>query len=156
MAAVCIRRRGENDMRWQITCPFCKKEFGYDEDGQKSKIAQIRGELYAVKKHIAELKTYYKTPDIKNELRRCGLKEAKLCQALSAEKEKGLAYRERCEIAKFQIFKDVVRDRLGEDEFQKLIEKAESELEAYDIGNMMRGEYTRSQHLAHVTSINKI
>lgn len=53
------------------------------------------------------------------------------------------------------IFKMLVKERLGEKEYMKLIEKANTELEAYEISGQMWDGYSRA-HGKSVTGINKL
>lgn len=53
------------------------------------------------------------------------------------------------------IFKTLVKERLGEKEYMKLIEEANTELEAYEISGQMWDGYSRA-HGKSVTSINKL
>ena len=56
----------------------------------------------------------------------------------------------------YQVFKNLVKELVGETEYKKLLKKMTAELEAYQISGMMRHEYTRSNSKSDVTSINKI
>lgn len=56
----------------------------------------------------------------------------------------------------FQIFKDLVKDRLGEAAYKELLEKMEEEAKVYEISGLMRHEYTHSNSKSGVTSINKL
>lgn len=61
----------------------------------------------------------------------------------------------RVEDAHNAIFKTLVKERLGEKEYMKLIEEANTELEAYEISGQMWDGYSRA-HGKSVTSINKL
>ena len=57
--------------------------------------------------------------------------------------------------AQFQIFRELVKDRLGEDEYKKLVLQAEKELDAYKLSGLMRHEYSRAKGQS-ITNINKL
>lgn len=56
----------------------------------------------------------------------------------------------------FHLFKALTREYVGEDVYMEIIKKMETDLEAYKVSGCMMHEYTRSQHMSSVTSINKL
>lgn len=58
--------------------------------------------------------------------------------------------------AKYEILKEIVRDRYGEQAVLEMLKEADKELEAYKVSGLMVHEYTRSNSKSNVTSINKI
>lgn len=53
------------------------------------------------------------------------------------------------------IFRELVKDRLGEKEYMKLVLEAEKEIDAYKISGQMWHEYSRARGQS-VTNINKL
>ena len=56
----------------------------------------------------------------------------------------------------YQAFKEIVKERYGEDEYQKILAMVMEELKAYRISGLMRHEYTIGRSKKGVTSVNKL
>lgn len=145
-------------MKYQMTCPKCHYEFEYDNGYLDKNIARLGCEIYDIMHQLAEHNMLPKPEQI---ARTDWWKRAK--RSLS-EKQKELAelkaIRKVCDQQiksyEYQVFKDIVKEAVGEEQYKKFIEKMEAELEAYKISGLMRHEYTRSNAKSNVTSINKI
>lgn len=143
-------------MAIQFTCPYCKKEFPFDNGRIDKEISELSQMIANANKRILELKAMPYLPESKKERRKIGLElermKARMTELKTIRKSADQA-RHRTE---YSIFKELVRDKLGEDEFMRLIEQRDELMMAYRIGDTMKHPYTRSNSLKDVISINKI
>lgn len=140
----------------QMTCPFCKREFPWDNGRLDYEIQNVKNEITKAQRRIAEIKEMPYLPDAKKEKRNLGLKIFQLNERSNQLRSLRKSADQQKHRQEYGIFKELVREKIGEDEFMKLIEKMEEEMKAYNISDMMRHEYTRSNSLKNVTSINKL
>ncbi len=145
-------------MRYQMRCPECGHEFTYDNGYYDKNIARLGVEIRDLMLQLAEHK---KLPwpeqkrrtdwwlDTKKKLtvRQKELAELKAVRKVCDQQIKAMEH---------QIFKNLVKEKFGEEVYRKLLEQAESDLEAYKISGLMRHEYTRSGSKANATSVGKL
>lgn len=144
--------------KWQMVCPKCRHEFTYDNGYYDKNIAKLGFEI----KEINEQLTKYNALSVKEKKAKSKWRQS----CVIALQEKQIQIGELKELRKvndqqmnamaYVTFKNVVREELGEAKYKNLLEKALAELEAYKISELMRHEYTRSNALSNVTSINKL
>ena len=145
-------------MKYQMTCPKCHYEFEYDNGYIDKNIARLGCEIRDIQLQLAE---HNMLPKPEQKARTDWWKRAKRSLA---EKQKELAELkairkvsdQQIKSYEYQIFKNIVKEAVGEIQYKKFLEKMDSELEAYRISGLMRHEYTRSNAKSGVTSINKI
>jgi F0F1-type ATP synthase membrane subunit b/b' len=145
-------------VKYQLTCPKCKHEFAYDSDYYEKNITRLGLEIAEIIKQLAD---HRRLPWSEQKARTDWFFRAKNSLA---EKQVELAELkairkhadQQIDKMMFRIFKDLVREEIGEEAYKRLIEKSKAELEAYKISGMMRHEYTRSNAKANVTNINKL
>ena len=145
-------------MKYQLTCPKCKHEFAYNNGHIDSEIATLQARVAKIEKFLAEYKTlpYEEQMRQKAFRKRIAAEKAELCQRLQALKSFRKHANEERKRTIDSAFKQLVKEEIGEKEYIRLMEKAEAECEAYNIGDMMKHEYTRSSSKPNVTSINKL
>lgn len=145
-------------MKYQLRCPKCRYEFPYDNGYYDKNIARLGEEIRDINLQLAE---YNALPWHERKARTDWWNRTK--NALAAkQKEIGelKAIRKICDqqlkAMEHQILKNLVKERLGVDEYRKLIAEMEEEARAYEVSGLMRHEYTRSNSKPSVTSINKL
>lgn len=145
-------------MSVQMTCPYCKREFPYNNGDLDKKISNIGQRITSINRELAEIKAL--PPKAKKA--REGRRKVLVMELTSlAEKVSGLkAIRKACDqqvkYYEYQAFKDIVKERYGEKEYKQILAMVEDEIKAYKISGLMRHEYTRSASKSNVTSINKL
>ncbi len=145
-------------MSRQMRCPRCGHEFAYDNGYYDQNIERLGAEIKEITLQLAE---HNMLPWPEKKARTDWWRRAKAALA-AKQKELGelKAIRKVCDqqlkAVEFQVFKDLVKERFGEEEFRKLIAEMEKETEAYRISGLMRHEYTRSNAKPGVTNINKL
>lgn len=145
-------------MKYQISCPVCHHEWHYDNGYYDDNITRLGIEIRDI---ILQLQKHKQLPKNEQYARTEWWLSAK--RALT-EKQKQLAelkaIRKKCDqqinIYAFETFKHLTKELVGESEYKKLLEKMDSELEAYQVSGLMRHEYTRSNSKSSVTSIDKL
>ena len=145
-------------MKYQITCPKCNHEWHYDNGYYDDNIARLGVEIQDI---ILQLQKHNQLPKYEQHQRTDWWKSAK--RALT-EKQKELAelkalrkqYDQQIKAYEYQIFKNLVKEYVGEIKYKELLQQMKSELEAYTISGLMRHEYTRSNSKSSVTSIDKL
>lgn len=143
-------------MAIQFTCPFCHKEFPYNNGKTDAEIAKLKQQLAAIDRRFAELKLYYQNADIVKERKRLVVEKERIREKLTELKEYRKVADEHRRRQEYEMFKVAVREKYGDEEYRNLLEKMEELMQAYTLSDMMKHEYTRSNHLSSVTSINKI
>lgn len=145
-------------MSYQLTCPKCKHEFAYNNGYLDRNIARLGCEIQDIINQLAEhnmlpkpqqrMKTdwWLRTKKALSEKQK-ELAELKAIRKVSDQQIKEYEY---------QIFKNIVKEAVGDIQYKKFIEQMKVELEAYKISGLMRHEYTRSNAKSNVTSINKL
>lgn len=145
-------------MKYQLTCPKCKHEFTYDGGEIDAKIERLKNEITL---HINWLNEYKLMPKYKqNELRQTRYYKQKALGEMQADlqalKSQRKVANEHIHRSTLEIFAQLVKDEIGERRYIQLMEKAEQELEAYNISGLMWHEYTRANSKGNVTNINKL
>lgn len=145
-------------MSLQMTCPFCHREFPYNNGKLDADISKIGQQIHEINIEMAQIKALPLHLRKQKEGRRkvLGIKMAEL-QKKSAELR---AVRKACDqqikAFEYQEFKNIVKERYGESEYKKILEMVEQSLQAYKASGLMRHEYTRSPHKSNVTSVSKL
>lgn len=139
-----------------MTCPYCKREFPYNNGKLDAEISKIGQRINAINKEIVEIKHGPKSQETWNRRKRLTEELVTLQEKVSGLKAIRKAADQQIEAFEHQLLKDAIRERLGEKEFRKMIAEVEKELEAYRISGLMRHEYTRSNSKADVISVNKL
>lgn len=145
-------------MKYQMHCPKCHYEFTYDNGYYDKNITRLGMEIKELNRQLAEHKLL---PWPEQKRRTEWWLRAK--KALT-EKQKEIgelkAIRKVCDqqikFAEYQIFRELFRDQYGEKAYTEMVAKVQKELEAYKVSGLMWHEYSRSNALSNVTSINKL
>lgn len=145
-------------MSLQMTCPYCKREFPYDNGDLDRKISLAGQRIREITLELAKIKAMH--PKLRRE--REGRRSVLVLELNEAQKEitELKAVRKACDQQikryEFETFKRLVKERYGEEEYRKLYTHVEEELQAYRVSDLMKHEYTRSNAKADVISINKL
>ena len=145
-------------MKYQVVCPNCHHEWHYDNGYFDDNITRLGIEIKDITIQLQKHKQLPKNEQYKRTEWWLAAKRA------LTEKQKELAelkalrkmYDQQIKSYEFQVFKELTKELVGEVEYKKLLEKMNSELEAYKLSGLMRHEYTRSNSKSNVTSLNKI
>lgn len=145
-------------MKYQLTCPKCKHEFAYDSDYYEKNITRLGQEIAEINRQLAEHRLLpwheqkARTDWFFRAKKALAEKQVELAELKAIRKHAD----QQIDHMTFRIFKELVREEIGEEAYRRLVEKSIAELEAYKISGLMRHEYTRSNSKANVTSINKL
>lgn len=145
-------------MKYQMTCPNCKYEFTYDNGYLDKNIARLGCEIYDIQSQLAEHRLLPKPEQMRRTDWWLRAKHS------LTEKQKELAELKAIrkvsdqQIKQYEhlVFKELVKEFVGEAQYKKFLEQVDSELEAYKTSGLMQHEYTRSNSKSNVTSINKL
>ena len=143
-------------MALQMVCPFCKKEFPYNNGELDAEISRSGQRINTINRRLSEIKYLDWTNDIYKEKRALELERAKLIERLGELKAIRKACDQQIKLMELILWKKKVREEFGEDVFKKMIDEVEEDLQAYSVSSMMKHGYTRSNSKSNVTSINKI
>ena len=145
-------------MSVQMTCPFCKREFPYNNGRLDRDISNIGQRITSINRELSEIKAMSPKAKKAKEGRRKVLviELQRLNEKVSGLKAIRKACDQQIKDYEYQAFKDIVKERYGVEEYRKIIALVEEEIKAYQISGLMRHEYTRSPHKSNVTSINKL
>lgn len=142
----------------QMTCPFCKKEFPYDNGAIDAKISKLGQEIKEINLEL----TKFKLKPLKERKAQEGWRRIKVVTLAEKQKEIGelkavrKAADQQLKYAEYSIFRGIIKDKYGEEECKRLLEQVQEEMKAYKISGLMWHEYSRSRSKANVTSINKL
>lgn len=140
-----------------MICPKCHHEFQYDNGYYDRNLTRLGNEIRDIQQQLAahNLLPYDEQRRRTDWWRRT--KHALACKQKEYAELK--AIRKICdqqvEKARFNVFKQLVRERIGDAAFNELFAQVEEEIEAYTISGLMRHEYSRAGG-GGVTSINKV
>lgn len=145
-------------MSVQMTCPYCKKEFPFNNGDLDRKISSIAQRISTINRELAEINAMHPKAKRFKEGRRkvLVLELSELVEKITELKTVRKATDQQIKAYEYQAFKDIVKERYGEAEYKKIIEMVDEEIKAYQISGLMRHEYTRSNSKSNVTSINKL
>ena len=141
----------------QLRCPKCGHEFAYDNGYYDRNIERLGQEIREITLQLAE---HNRLPYWEKKARTDWWRRAK---AALAERQKEIgelkairkAADQQLNAAKFLIFRELVKDKLGEAEYTRLLKKADEELDAYQVSGLMKHEYSRA-HGQSVANINRL
>lgn len=145
-------------MAYQMTCPYCKREFPYNNGSLDKEISEIGHRILKINQELAAIKASQPTVRRAKEGRRkvlvleLGNLNLKIKELKSIRK----ACDQQIKLFELRAIKEIIRDRYGEAEYKKVLELMEAELQAYKLSGMMLHEYTRSGSKSNVASINKL
>lgn len=143
-------------MALQMTCPYCKKEFPYNNGALDSEISKNGHRLADINKRLSELKYIRRTDETFKEKRRLILEADKLRLRQNELKTIRKQCDQQINNAMYVIFKSMTRETVGEQIYQEILDKSMREIEAYKLSGMMWDKYSRARYKANVTSINKL
>lgn len=145
-------------MSVQMTCPYCKREFPFNNGKLDREISDIGQRISSINRELGEIKASGPKARRAAEGRRkvLTLELQQLMERVSRLKAIRKASDQQIKQFEYQAFKELVRDRYGEEEYRKLLAMVDEEIKAYKVSGLMYHEYTRSQHKSNVTSINKL
>lgn len=145
-------------MSVQMTCPYCKREFPFNNGKLDREISDIGQRISTINRELGEIKAAGPRARKAAEGRRkvLTLELQQLMERVSRLKAIRKASDQQIKQFEYQAFKELVRDRYGEEEYRKLLAMVDEEIKAYKASGLMHHEYTRSQHKSNVTSINKL
>ena len=145
-------------MAVQMTCPYCKREFPYDNGWIDYKISSKGQRITEINRSLSEIKALGAKKDGYTRKRRAAL--VKELNDLKVEMAQLKSIRKACDqqikFHEYQFFKDRVKERFGEAEYRKILDAVQEDLKAYSISSLMKREYTRSPGKGNVISINKL
>lgn len=145
-------------MKYQLHCPKCHHEFAYDNGYYDKNIHRLGQEINHI---MLQLQNFKSLPlEERKRKKQWRLQMTKILEEKKIEISELKAIRKGADQqvmrAKYEIFKEIVRDRYGEQAVLEMLKEADKELEAYKVSGLMVHEYTRSNSKSNVTSINKI
>ena len=142
----------------QLVCPYCKKEFPFDNGELDTEIERAKKKHQELSVEITHLKSQPISVQKKNEgkIKRIGLEIQDNMQRLTALKKARKLKDQQLNMHKFYIYRGIVEREYGYDVDRKILEETIKELEAYEIGQFMKRDYTRANSKKDVTSINKL
>lgn len=141
----------------QLRCPKCGHEFGYNNGYYDRNIERLGHEIQDIIRQLSQHKLLpYAEQRARTDWYLRSKKDlAEKQEQLSELKAIRKAADQQLDWAQNRIFRELVKERLGEAEYMKLILQAEKELDAYKVSGQMWREYSRSKGKS-VTSINKL
>ena len=143
-------------MSVQLTCPYCKKEFPYDNGKLDADISNIGQRINQINCRLNEIKFGKHDDETFKERRKLIIERGLLIKKITELKAVRKVGDQQKNLVEYQIFKDVVRDFVGEEAFLRLCDKRNEEMKAYKISGLMWTEYSRANYKKNVTNINKL
>lgn len=133
-------------MKYQLTCPRCKYEFQYDNGYYDKAIAGLQAEISEMSAYLKEYKTWsvQKKRDYSEWRHQIILRQEKKMQELRELRELRKLYDQQLEHQQYKVFKELVKEKYGNDVYHSLLEETMKMLEAYKISDMMKVNYTRA------------
>ena len=145
-------------MSVQMTCPYCKREFPFDNGKLDREISEIGQRICAINRELSEIKAMHPTYRRQREGRRkvLALELNDLTVKISQLKAVRKATDQQIHHYQFEEWKEIVKDRYGEKAYKEILELVMKRIKAYEASSLMRHEYSRSPHKSNITSINNL
>lgn len=145
-------------MKYQLTCPKCKHEFAYDSGHIDSEIARLSAEVTSLIRQLSEHNLLPKDEQYRRTAwwKRTKARLAKAQEELANAKSFRKVADQQVDKIMMRILKDFIKEELGEEAYKRVIENAEKEMEAYNVADMMKHEYSKASYKTGATSINKL
>ena len=126
-----------------LRCPKCGYDFSYNTNHIEEEMNRLNNEVTSLSRQIAQYKAEKPKNFAKNEWYKKAKKAVAIKQAqLSEYKKARKATNVEIQLQTFQIFKNLVSERIGREEMLKLIKEAEDEMIYYDY-DMATQKFTR-------------
>ena len=143
-------------MALQLTCPYCKHEFPYNNGKLDADISEIGQRLQTIHRRLAEIKFERHDGESWYE-RKLLIKE----QTVLQEKIAGLkAIRKAADqqilFYSYNFLKEIIKEKYGQAEYMAIMRQVEENLQAYKIRDMMKHEYSKGPSKSTATSVEKL
>lgn len=143
-------------MALQMTCPFCKQEFPYDNGALDREISSLGVRIATINKRLSDIKNGKHNFETGEERRRLvselGRKRERLTQLKALRK----VCDQQIKRLEYQSFKNIVKKRYGEEAYYSIIAEVDEELKAYRVSDTMKHDFSIAPGRKPVTTINKI
>lgn len=143
-------------MALQMTCPFCKQEFPYDNGALDREISSLGVRIATINKRLSDIKNGKHTWETGEERRRLvselGRKRERLTQLKALRK----VCDQQIKRLEYQSFKNIVKERYGEEAYYSILAEVDEELKAYRVSDTMKHDFSIAPGRKPVTTINKI
>jgi hypothetical protein len=144
--------------RVQLTCPYCKKEFPFNNGWLDKEYEAEKTELQRLTREISVLKAQPYSVQRKNEgkIKALGLRIQDCQMRCTALRKVRKLKDQQLENYKFLIYRRIIAEKFGQEFDIDVTSRALQELEAYKISGLMWHEYTKARYKKGVTSIGKL
>lgn len=143
-------------MALQMTCPFCKQEFPYDNGALDREISSLGVRIATINKRLSDIKNGNHNWETGEERRRLvselGRKRERLTQLKALRK----VCDQQIKRLEYQSFKNIVKERYGEEAYYSILAEVDEELKAYRVSDTMKHDFSIAPGRKPVTTINKI
>lgn len=134
-------------MKFGFICPHCNQEITYDDEYYDRKIMQLGREINEIMSQVSAIKKKpYKERRMWENAKQQMLNRVK---DLSRERGELKGYRKGANKMRdgymFVAFKEIVKEKYGQDEYMKLIKEAESDIAALTTEELMTKGYSRKK-----------
>ena len=145
-------------MAYQFHCPKCHHEFTYDRDNYDETINELKNDIESIKAQFTEYNqlSYPEREAKKDWYYRTKRKYTAIQKELGKMKSFRAAANKQLQKTTDQVFKSLVKELIGEEAYIELMTKAQEELEAYKVSDMMKHEYTKASGRSTVTKVEKL
>ena len=126
-----------------LRCPKCGYDFSYNTNHIEEEVDKLKNEITSISRQIAQYKAenssdYNSKEWYKKAKKAVSIRQAQLSEVKKARKAAAV----EIQLQTFQIFKNLVAERIGKEEMLKLIKEAEDEMIYYDY-DMATQKFTR-------------
>lgn len=145
-------------MKYQMICPNCHHEWHYDQTYYDDNIARLGVEIKEITLQIQSHKMlpkyiqYQRTDWWLSAKKALTAKQKELAELKALRK----IYNEQRNKNIDQYFKQIVKEKVGEETYIQWMQQADKEAEAYSIKDIMKTSYSRANYKEGVTSIDKL
>ena len=143
-------------MALQMTCPFCKQEFPYDNGALDREISSLGVRIAAINRRLVEIKSGKHTRETGEERRRLVSELSRKQERITQLKALRKVCDQQIKRLEYQSFKNIVKDRYGEEAYNSILAEVDEELKAYRVSDTMKHDFSIAPGKKPVTTINKI
>lgn len=143
-------------MALQMTCPFCKQEFPYDNGALDREISSLGVRIATINKRLSDIKNGNHNWETGEERRRLVSELGRKRERLTKLKALRKVCDQQIKRLEYQSFKNIVKERYGEEAYYSILDEVDEELKAYRVSDTMKHDFSIAPGRKPVTTINKI
>ena len=140
----------------QLSCPYCKKAFPYGNEIIGKEYHENDQRLADIRQKLNRLKRVKHTDETKHEWDRLSEEEGKLCKRQSELRTIRDQAGEQIRNMEYQALKELIRDKYGDKELDRLMNKVKEDLSSGGKKPLMYNGYSKAAYKVNAINVSKL